>query len=471
MVHTMMARTLSDRWRRTTFGILVGAWLFTVVPLAAAQEVDSRWAPWIGCWTAVDETAMAPLLCVVPLAGESAVEMLTVLEGQVVSRESIVADGQQRPVSREECEGLEQAEFSDDSRRIYVRSELDCRAGGARSSTSVMSIVSPYEWLDVRTVEVDGQSVPWVLRYRQALRADYEAAGQADLLDAQGSDGLTARLAASRPIALDDVIEASGKVSAVTLQIWVAERGEPFALDGNRLIEMADAGVPAGVIDVVIAVSYPEKFVVNDGAPSEPRFAEARRGGGRSALGCSMSLNPFQDPFYDPYGRYSYGARRYGIGYNAGYGYGYGGYGGCGAYGGYGGGYNGYGGFGGFGALGYGFDRYGSYGGFGGFGGYGYGGTVVVVDRRSDLGSGGAGGTSTRGRVVRGGGYTSDGGGGTSTGRSAQPRSSGGSGGGASARSSGGSSGGSSASPARAPRSSPRSTGRTARPRPPGGRN
>ena len=453
-----MVRTLSDRQRRTTFGVFLGAWLVMAAPpMAAAQEVDSRWAPWVGCWRAVGE-AEAPLLCVVPLAGESAIEMLTMVDGQVVSRESILADGQERPVSREECEGSERAEFSDDSRRIYVRSELDCRAGGPRRSTGVMSMVSPFEWLDVRTMEVDGQSVPWVIRYRQASRADFQAAGQADLIEAQGSDGISARLAASIPIALDDVIEASGKVSAETLQIWVAERANPFALDANKLIEMADAGVASSVIDVVIAVSYPEKFVVNGGAPSGPRFAEATGGGGgrRSALGCSMSLNPFEDPFYDSYGRYSYGSP----------GDSYGGYG-CGGYGGYGGVYSGYGGYGGFGTYRYGYGSYGPYGGYGYGRNYGgYGGAVVIVDRRGGS-DGSAGGSTSRGRVVRGGGYASAGGG-ASTGRTAEPRSSGASGGGASARSSGGSSGGSVAAPA--PRSSPRSAGRRAQPRP-GGRN
>ena len=455
-----MVRTSNDRQRRATFGILVGAWLVMLAPGAAAQEVDSRWAPWIGCWRATDETAEAPLLCVVPLAGESAIEMLTVVDGQVVSREPILADGQERPVSREDCEGWERAEFSDDARRIYLRSELNCRAGGLRSSTGVMSVVSPYEWLDVRTMDVGGQSVPWVLRYRQALRADYEAAGQVDLLDAQGSEALAARLVASIPIALGHVIEASEKVSAETLQVWVAERGEPFALDANRLIEMADAGVPASVIDVVVAISYPEKFVVNEGASAGSRFAQAAGGGGRSAIGCSMSLNPFEDPFYDPYG-YSYRSRAYGIGYNGGYGYGCGGYGAYGGYGGYNR-YNGFSRYGGLGGYGYGYDSYGSYGRYGGYSGYGYGGAVVIVDRRSD--------GPTRGRVVRGGGYTRAEGGGLSTGRTGQRRSSS-SGSGASARSTRGSSGGSSAASApRSSRSSPQSTGRRAQPRP-GGRN
>jgi len=455
-----MANMLSDRQRGMRLGLLVGAWLIVVAPMVAAQTADSRWAPWVGCWRAVGETGTAPVLCMVPLAGEAAIEMLTVVDGQVVSRESIFTDGRQHGVSREECEGWEGAEFSADSHRIYVRSELNCAAGSHRSSTGVMSMVSPFEWLDVRTMDVDGQSVPWAIRYRIASQADFEAAGQEDLFLAQGSEVRMARMLASIPIAVDDVIEAARRVSAETLQLWVVERGEPFALDASRLIEMADAGVPPGVIDVVVAVSYPEKFVVNERLSAGPRPGEAV--GGRSSLGYGRGLSPFEDPFYDPYSRYGYyshygsrypyglgyyGVFGYGPGFSLGYGYGYGGYGS-------------------------------GFGGYYGFGGYSP--PIVVVGRR------GAG--PTAGRVVRGGGYTSAGGSGESTGRSARPRSSGSSRSAAPAarsarpgssrsaapaarsarpRSSGGGSVTRSAAPSRSPatRSSPRSSGRSARPR------
>jgi hypothetical protein len=204
------------------------------------------------------------------------------------------------------------------------------------------------------------------------------------------------------------------------------------------LIEMADSGVPPSVIDVVVAVSYPEKFVINEGGSSERRPAEAGPRTASPGLGYSRRLSPFADPFYDSYGRYGYSSfGRYGYGSFYGSRFGYGrGYG-----------YSGYG-------LGYG-------GGYaGGYGGGAYGSPIIVVERRgSDSGR-------AAGRVVRGGGYAAARGSSASTGRSARPRSSGSSRSSepaaASARSrSSGSSGssGSSSSP-------PRSTGRRAQPRP-----
>ena len=411
----MMTHALNGWQRRVTLGILAGA-LFMMVPtMAAAQEVDSRWAPWMGCWRVVGEAASAPVVCVVPLAGESAIEILTMLDDQVLSRESIFADGRRRDVSREDCEGWEAAEFSDDSRRVYVRSEFTCGVSAPRSSTGVISMVSPSEWLEVRTVVEDGQSAPWAARYQLASQADFQATGQGDLAGTQGAPTRMARIAASIPIAPDDVIEATGKVSAETVQLWVVERGEGFALDAAALIEMADSGVPPSVIDVVVAVSYPEKFVLNEGALTAGGRALAGAGRGASRLGYNRSLSPFDDPFYDPYGRYGYGSLYgsrlgYGFGYMGRYGYGFSRYGSR-----YGLGF-GYGGYG-YG-LGY---PYG--GGFGyGYGYGGYGGPIIVVGRR------GSNTGLSAGRVVRGGGYTSARGSDGSTGRTARPRSSGSSG-------------------------------------------
>ena len=338
---------------------------------AEAQLTDVRWQPWLGCWEAIGEPDDAPVVCLAPRSGESGIDMITLIDERVVSRETIVADGQGRRVTREGCEGLERTEFSNDSRRIFFNSELICEGGVTRKSSGVMSMATPYEWLDVRAVEVEGQSVPWVLRYRLASRADFEAAGLGDLPEG-GTVVMAARLAASSALTPDQVIEASSKMDGKAVEAWIAESGEPFALDASRLIRMADAGVPDGVIDVMVALSYPDEFVVNTGAGGEEpvRAEQGPRDATRRSYGSG-----FYDPFYDPYLRY---------GYYPGFGYGgYGGYGGIGRYG-YGMSYRGYGGYGGYGM------------GYGGYSVYRPG--VVVVDRQS-----------AGGRAVAGRGYTRSG--------------------------------------------------------------
>ena len=373
---------------------------------AGAQLDDPRWQPWLGCWEAVGEPDDAPVLCLAPVSGEDGIEMITLIDERVVSREMILANAQDHRVTEEGCDGWERAEFSDDAHRVFFNSQFVCDGDVHRTSSGVMSMLRfPSEWLDVRAVEVDGQSVPWVLRYRIASQADFEAAGLTDMADKRLAVE-SARIAASSALTLGHVIEASSKVDPEVVKAWIAETGEPFALDASQLSRMADGGVPDGVIDVMIAVSYPENFVLNtgDGADLPLRASYETRDGIRRRFGSSGYVDSFYDPFYDPYvryGRYSaFGYSRYGLGY-----------GGYGRYGGYGLDYGRYGRYGGYGV---------SYGGYGGYG-YGLGGysvyrpRAVVVGRRPTEAAGG--------RAVMGRGYTRSGG--VAASRGASTRSSG----------------------------------------------
>ena len=410
---------------RTVFtrGLLAGAVVMAIAQPAATQDraYDARWLPWLGCWEPVAGSAAddAPMMCLRPVRGGEGVEMLTVAGGEIVAQETIRADGINRRTSREGCDGREQTAFSEDGHRVYLSAEFVCEGGVERTSAGLMSMVSPYEWLDVRTVAVAGESVPWVLRYQLAAREAVEAVGlegiAADRMMAQQA----ARIAASADLTVEDIVDASTRMDAKAVEAWVVERGDQFDLDADELLVMAEAGVPESVIDMMVAVSYPEHFVVDGGMEGSAELAESdyardRRYGraGRAGYGYGRYYDQFHydpfflSPFYSPYAGYGYySPSRYGFWYGLGYG-------------------------------GYGF----------GYGAYGtYRPTIVVVGRRQDEGR-------SSPRAVRGRGYTRGSGGGSSSSDGARSR--------------GGSSGGASASPARSssPSSGSKASGRKARP-------
>jgi hypothetical protein len=127
---------------------------------------------------------------------------------------------------------------------------------------------------------------------------------------------------------VEDVIEASGKAAAEVVQAAIAEAKGRFTLNKKSLLALADAGVSETVIDLMIGLAYPDRFVV-----------ERRNGYGSSAVGISTG-GGFYDPFMSPimFGSmsmdcYGYGYRSYYSScgmyspyYNYGYGYGSGGY-------------------------------------------------------------------------------------------------------------------------------------------------
>lgn len=360
----MSAHTLS-RFRlmdlTLVVAVLVVAW--PQVELSA-QETDARWLPWFGCWDAVAEGA--PMLCFMPREGDRGVDLVTVVDGDIVSRETVLADGLDQTVNREGCEGWERAEFSEDGRRVYFRSEFICAGDIASNTTGVMSMVTPREWVDIKSVEVDGETAPFVMRYLMASAASVEAAGLDDVTVGREGSLQAARYRASRPVTIDNVLDVNAHVDIEGLEAWVAEASEKFPINTKSLVQMADAGLPDSVIDLMIAISFPDDFAI-DRDPDGPRdgFDENTRFRGPSRYGLASGYygRYYNDPFF---------VDRY---YSPYYGYRY--------------------------------SRYG-YGSIYGYGGYGvYSPTVVVVAHHDDSHTSSTGGA---GRVVRGRGYSSGGG-------------------------------------------------------------
>jgi hypothetical protein len=269
------------------------------------------------------------LVCVVPASGASgasgasAVEVVTAVDGEVTARERVEATGERRPVTRDGCSGWESAEWSADARRVYLRSEHEC-AGGLRQRSSGVFAISPAgEWLDVQGVSAGGHAGVRVLRHRQAAVPASLPAELRTALAGRGFATGAARTAAAAPIDAREVVEASRQVDAPVVEAWLAERGQGFAIDGRGLVALADAGVPERVIDMMVALSYPKVFAVNPATrQGELRpAADSGRAADRFAGDPRIGPTVFVDPYgygYSPFGwsRYSpFGYSPYGYGF------------------------------------------------------------------------------------------------------------------------------------------------------------
>lgn len=147
----------------------------------------------------------------------------------------------------------------------------------------------------------------------------------------------TARSRASRPLAPDAIAEVVQEAGPEVASALILEKGDPFELDASMLRGLADRGVPGEVVDVMVAVTYPDRFELGgrDGTeptpiePTVPRTAERAtapwpdrgprlRMRGYSPWGFGYYYDPFWDPYgygyygYDYYGYSSFGGFRYG---------------------------------------------------------------------------------------------------------------------------------------------------------------
>ena len=399
-------------------GSAVGAQTTGAAGAAGAVD-DPRWRAFLGCWSPLSPDGVVPagsaLTCVVPAgAGASGVERLTVADGRVTARERLDATGERRARSEDGCDGYEQAQWSADGRRLHVRSSATCATGVSRASTGIIAFAPDGDWIEVRSASVGTGAGVRVNRFRaaspgSALPAEVSAA----LATARRDDD--ARVALGAPVSTDEVADAVRLSDAAVVEAWLAARGQGFKLDAARLVSLADRGVPARVIDVMVALSYPKTFALNAATGDQERRARAATNGGRQV---AQVAGPVAWLMNSPYG---YGA----LGWNP---YRYGAYG-----------YNAYG-----------YNQYG-YNGFFGSGFYPGGNPVVIVVREPQP-------ATERARAINGRGYTRGGDGISSPG--ATPRASASSGGYSSGSSSSGSSAGSSGS------SGGEGGGRTAKARP-----
>jgi hypothetical protein len=426
---------------------------------AAAQSgagIDPRFQPWIGCWRTMDGGVGLEELdgdkqptraCIVPSSTTlGTVDIALFHRDSLMSRITVPVPGTTLSRKVDECVGDETSMWTADDTRLIMRADLSCSRGVKRVETGMMSMNAAGQWVQFQHLAVGKNEATTVARFR----FEGDSALPAGLAAGSMRSTRALRLSTGAPISSDAVMSVATAVPPSLAEAWLAELGQQFALDGKTLIRMADRGVPSRVIDVMVALANPERFqlgpsVVNpQGAGLGPDILASRDGSRRRA---GMSRCDMMDDFcYGPGGMGAWGlGYRYGMfdpwgwGFNSPYGGNWG----------FNNGLN----------YGFGFNQFSPWGTRWGNGVY-YGGGPVVIIPNPGSGGGGGGVPTVRGRAVNGGGYTrANPYSGPTSGGSAFPPSP-----------SSGSSGGSSGSAGGAASGSADGGGRTAKPRPPGGR-
>ena len=307
---------------KPTYVLTIAFALLAAAP-ARAQDTtlgDARWAPWLGCWHLVqdDRGSRAPatspddvLVCVLPASGNGGVGMTTYVGGQSVLQQTIVADGASHPVSEPECSGSQRSEWSRTGQRLLTRADITCIGQPARTVSAITLMTAGPTWVDIQAVGADQDAQVRVRRYQRT-----DSLPQGVVLPAylQGrAVAAAARLAGPTLMTLEEVVDASTKVAAPAVEAALFETGSRFDLNGRTLKELDAAGVPDGVIDVMVAQSFPGHVAI--GRPFGGSIAQTRGATTASVQRSnrlpSYSYSPYYPPSsyssyyaYDPYSPY-----------------------------------------------------------------------------------------------------------------------------------------------------------------------
>jgi hypothetical protein len=302
--------------------------------VAAAQNSaspDAGWTGWLGCWELLqdDTRAVSTLVpggaprrppsravsdmrvCVLPDGPDAAVKMTTWAADRVVLEQRILADGSQQPLEEKDCRGWQRSEWSATHRRLFTHAELECNNQPRRAVSGVMLMGAGPTWIDIQALEVAGDPTVRVRRYQRA--ADQSSlARSAGLIERARSE---ADELAGLPLGLDDVIEASSKIASKAVEAMLVETRATFNLNGRTLIRLQKAGVPANVTDLMVAQSFPERFVVERQANAGSFYSYSASSPYSATFAYPYFFSPYgysYDSYWSPYGYAAYGYSPYG---------------------------------------------------------------------------------------------------------------------------------------------------------------
>ncbi len=285
--------------KRTISLVVLGS-LWLVAPLTAgsagaaqAGETDAvRWSAWLGCWTPGARPGLPSdtTLCVVP-AG-SGVRMMTFVGEREVLSETIVADGSTQALDEQACSGQRITRWSASGTRLFSTATLTCAAQPVVKTTGLSALVSADQWLDVQVANIDGREQVRTRRFWRSTASVPEAVAEA-------LRGVTRMRPVVGATTIADVVEANRHVASVGVEAWLAESRAQVPLDRRALVQLSDAAVAPQVIDLMVALAYPEKFEVR---------RQSSRGGGTWSSGWLDDFMP---------GDWGYLADVYGYGFGS----------------------------------------------------------------------------------------------------------------------------------------------------------
>lgn len=274
----------------------------------AGGNIAAPWLPFMGCWRPSDERApeQGVLVCVVP-AGANAARMMTMAGDQPVIDETFVADGAAHAVAEPGCRGTRTSDWSK-SGRLLAKAELTCDGQPTRSVSGLSFIAAGGDWVDIQAVTTGNREIVRVRRYRRTNeRPPDESLLPPEVATRAAQSFGVARLTA---FTMDDVIEASGKVSAGAIEAAIVETQSTFPLNRRTLIALGDAGVAGNVIDLMVAQTFPQQFQVTRRVGSSSASYYPGYGGlawdGYGYDPFYTFYSPFGYRYWTQYGNYDY---------------------------------------------------------------------------------------------------------------------------------------------------------------------
>ncbi len=238
------------------------AWASEQQDIQSYENLDARWLPWIGSWRLVSNTINTLgtvlkeeyLLTIRPDEKGKFVTMESSRDKTVMFEEKIEADGLRRPLNKDGCTGWYSYSWSESGKRLLFDGESSCADNLSQNISGILIIDTIGDCVDIKLLKSGEEKAITIRRYRNVEN------GFIDL--AMPTQTFVARISAGTNFSIDEIIELSHKVEPEVLEAALVEMHNSFPVNSKQLVRLSDAKVPSQIVDLVVALSFPEKFTV-----------------------------------------------------------------------------------------------------------------------------------------------------------------------------------------------------------------
>jgi len=262
------------------------------------KDLDTRWLPWIGSWSMVSSTINMSensitdeyFLNVSPRDDGNSVSMKGYRDQTVISEEKVTADGLRHPLTADGCTGWSMYSWSETGKRLLLNSESRCQDDLPHIVSGMSIIDDTGEWLEIRLLKIGEEKVITISRYGN-LDDD-----QAIAVGINATDPVFSRISAGTGFSINEIIELSSKVEPEVLEAALVELHKSFPINSKQLARLADSEVPSQIVDLMVALSFPERFTVEKTTVSMAQKTAAQES--YPVFRPPYRYWPYEHPFY-----------------------------------------------------------------------------------------------------------------------------------------------------------------------------
>jgi hypothetical protein len=297
----------------------------TSLPVLAQRDstvrIDARWRGYLGCWATTSAAVRGPDVCLVPTADSTTVDLVVLRQDSVMSVTQVTSSGARVNRVVDGCSGWESGRWSADERRLYTHAHYTCPGRAPQVSSGMYAMSARFTFSRIERTEAGGADGVRLVTFSSGIADSVLPDSVARRLPPTDARTLAARGEAAAEVSTADVADAAHAVDAAVVEAWIADRRQQFALTPRDARALRDARVPGRVIDMMVVVSYPERFRLWQNTIADARASGAAPSTAFSGLssapasltsgwltgpaGAPSALRYFGSPLYDPLNPFS----------------------------------------------------------------------------------------------------------------------------------------------------------------------